>query len=70
MQLYASTELGTISRLARRAGDDEWDYAELSDLHKLRWVPQGDGTYELHVLVRSSSLYRVARESQHGQALG
>ncbi|KAJ7195361.1 putative aminoadipate reductase [Mycena pura] len=50
VQLYASTELGAISRLARRAGDDEWDYAELSDLHKLRWVPQGDGTYELHVL--------------------
>lgn len=65
VQLYAATEFGTISRLVRRAGDDEWAYAEMSDMHRLRWAPQGDGTYELQILVRSPPLSRAARETQH-----
>jgi hypothetical protein len=32
----------------------EWAWFRFSDLVKVRWEPQADGTFELHVLVRFS----------------
>ena len=29
----------------------DWEWLEMSDRVKPRWIPQGDGTYELHLLV-------------------
>ncbi|KAJ7073093.1 putative aminoadipate reductase [Mycena amicta] len=49
--LYAATEFGGISHFIRRPEDqDLWEYAEMGNLHNLRWEPQGDGTFEMQIL--------------------
>lgn len=33
----------------------DWEYCKFAEYTKPRWVPQGDGTYELHLLVCNMS---------------
>ncbi|KAG6852406.1 hypothetical protein C0991_012301 [Blastosporella zonata] len=43
---YGGTEFGSPTHLIPRPGDEsEWAYMEFSKRSKVRWVPQGDGTY-------------------------
>ncbi|KAJ7198969.1 hypothetical protein GGX14DRAFT_525295, partial [Mycena pura] len=49
--VYGSTEAGVISSLIPLPGDEkEWDWFRFSDRVKVRWAPQGDGTFELQIL--------------------
>ena len=49
---YGGTEFGVPTLPFKRKGDEEdWAYMEFSDRTKIRWVPQGDGTYECQFLV-------------------
>lgn len=51
--LYGATEFGAISCYIREEGDQHlWDYTRFSDRVRVRWDPQGDGTYECQILVR------------------
>ena len=66
--IYGATEFGTPSYLFRQEGDEkDWEYFSFSDRAKIRWDPQGDGTYESQFLVRgivvvaSSEINCVAR---------
>ena len=50
--IYGGTEFGAPTLPFKRKGDEEhWAYMEFSDRAKVRWVPQGDGTYECQFLV-------------------
>lgn len=58
--LYGATEFGAPMRApwSREASDTggfdpDWEYCQVSDVATVRWEDQGDGTYELVVLVRS-----------------
>ncbi|KAH9475986.1 putative NRPS-like protein biosynthetic cluster [Psilocybe cubensis] len=49
--VYGTTEIGAPTMFYRREEDSkEWDYMEFADSVKIRWDPQGDGTYELQLL--------------------
>ncbi|KAJ7636836.1 putative aminoadipate reductase [Roridomyces roridus] len=50
--LYGGTEFGPVSTLPPRGGGDpsEWAWFGFSDQVRVRWVPQGDGTFELQLL--------------------
>lgn len=50
--VYGGTEFGplTMPRL-HRGQEADWEWLEFSDRPKLRWVAQGDGTYECQALV-------------------
>lgn len=54
---YGATEFGALSRFIKKEGDEkDWEYMDFtSDVMTIRWDPQGDGTYEFQILVRSSS---------------
>lgn len=55
VSIYGTTETGAISDGRRREEDfKEWGWFEVSAPVKVRWMPQGDGTFELQVLVRLS----------------
>ncbi|KAG6906942.1 putative NRPS-like protein biosynthetic cluster [Tephrocybe rancida] len=48
---YGGTEFGSPTHAIPRPGDEnEWAYMEFSKRSKVRWVPQGDGTYECQFL--------------------
>ncbi|KAG6831500.1 putative NRPS-like protein biosynthetic cluster [Tephrocybe sp. NHM501043] len=48
---YGGTEFGSPTHAIPRLGDEsEWAYMEFSKRSKVRWVPQGDGTYECQFL--------------------
>ncbi|KAG6878054.1 putative NRPS-like protein biosynthetic cluster [Termitomyces sp. T159_Od127] len=48
---YGGTEFGSPAFPIPRPGDEsDWSYLELSDHTKVRWVPQGDGTFECQFL--------------------
>ena len=50
--VYGATEFGSPTLPFKRKGDEEdWVYMEFTDKAKIRWVPQGDGTYECQFLV-------------------
>ena len=54
--MYGGTEFGSPTLPFKRKGDEEdWAYMEFSNRANIRWVPQGDGTYECQFLV---SVYR------------
>ena len=36
--------------------DEDWAWMRFSKRAKIRWVPEGDGTYELQLLVRNTPL--------------
>lgn len=49
---YGGTEFGSPTYPYKRKGDErDWAYMEFSERSNVRWVPQGDGTYECHFLV-------------------
>ena len=49
---YGGTEFGSPTGVFKRKGDEkDWDYVEFDHRCKVRWVPQGDGTYECQFLV-------------------
>ncbi|KAJ7892397.1 putative aminoadipate reductase [Mycena leptocephala] len=51
MAVYGATEFGPISTVIPWKGDaKEWAWFRVSDLVKVRWVPQGDGTFEGQIL--------------------
>ena len=62
--VYGSTEGGVNTRvydIDYAAGPDapvkskeDWAWLSIMETNNPRWVPQGDGTYELHLLVRIS----------------
>ncbi|KNZ74034.1 Linear gramicidin synthase subunit D [Termitomyces sp. J132] len=48
---YGGTEFGSPTYAIPRPGDeDDWAYMEFSDRAKVRWMPQGDGTFECQFL--------------------
>ena len=53
--LYGSTETGARTHAFKRTEEEEafWDYMEFSKSTNIRWIAQGDGTYECQFLVSS-----------------
>lgn len=62
---YGGTEFGPPVKIldidnnpetaAIKKTKDDWQYIEIeSDMIKHRWVPEGDGTYELQIIVSIS----------------
>ena len=58
---YGGTEFGPPVRILdvvdkpedpQQKTKDDWQYVEIEDMIKHRWVPEGDGQYELQILVR------------------
>ncbi|KAF8185750.1 acetyl-CoA synthetase-like protein [Pholiota molesta] len=48
---YGGTEFGAIATASLNPeAEDDWEYIEFSEICTPRWVPQGDGTYELQFL--------------------
>ena len=53
---YGGTEFGAIGTSSLKPEDeDDWEYIEFSDICTPRWIPQGDGTYELQFLVHKTT---------------
>ncbi|KAG5723416.1 L-aminoadipate-semialdehyde dehydrogenase large subunit [Termitomyces sp. T112] len=51
--IYAGTEFGVVSHLLPvKDSPMDWEYLRFYNHTKPRWVPQGDGTFELQLLVR------------------
>ncbi|KAJ7623601.1 putative aminoadipate reductase [Roridomyces roridus] len=49
--VYGGTEFGPISSIVRREEDaKDWAWHQFSDVPKLRWAAQGDGTFECQFL--------------------
>ncbi|KAJ7077650.1 hypothetical protein B0H15DRAFT_789481 [Mycena belliarum] len=49
--VYGATEFGSITSMLPYSDDvQEWEWFRFSSKVKLRWMPQGDGTYECQVL--------------------
>ncbi|KAJ6568449.1 putative nonribosomal peptide synthetase [Mycena sp. CBHHK59/15] len=49
--LYGATEFGAISTIVPLEGDEmDWEWVRFVDQAKLRWIPQGDGTFECQIL--------------------
>jgi hypothetical protein len=66
---YGATEFGALSSLIPYEDDiKEWAWFRVSPLVKVRWAPQGDGTFECQILVHSSSRVPLERYSDSGQA--
>ena len=54
VSVYGGTEFGitsTISDGADERSPEDWNYMRFSKLTNIRWVPQGDGTFENQFLV-------------------
>ncbi|KAF9479408.1 acetyl-CoA synthetase-like protein [Pholiota conissans] len=48
---YGSTEFASIALSDTTSKNEEdWDYLDFSPRYNIRWVPQGDGTYECQVI--------------------
>ena len=50
---YGGTEFGIPVALADKQdiADGDWMWMRFPEAQKIRWAPQGDDTYELHILV-------------------
>ena len=50
---YGGTEFGIIVPTPHRKdiGDGAWMWMHFREEQKVKWVPQGDETFELHILV-------------------
>lgn len=50
---YGGTEFGINTTFLPSPDKDpkDWEYMQLNDQMNPRWVPQGDGTFELQLLV-------------------
>jgi hypothetical protein len=50
---YGATETGDIAALWPHDGDaKDWGWFRILHRLNVRWVPQGDGTFECQILVR------------------
>lgn len=56
--IYAATEVGLPTPTfypenptEKDRSAMEWEWVQINDRFNPRWEPQGDGTYELHLLV-------------------
>ncbi|KAF9058549.1 putative aminoadipate reductase [Rhodocollybia butyracea] len=58
---YGGTEFGTISTFHFDGNHEEWAWFDFADTQNVRWIPQGDGTFELHCL--NSDTFRVSVEN-------
>lgn len=67
ISVYGSTECGACSRLfdidyesdaADKKTKDDWEWYAFTDCITRRWIPQGDGTYELQILVCTFNVSR------------
>ncbi|KAJ6611594.1 acetyl-CoA synthetase-like protein [Mycena sp. CBHHK59/15] len=57
---YGCTEASVISTVIQYEGDaKEWAWFRIADMVKVRWVPQGDGTFECQVLTSETHLPSV-----------
>ena len=56
--IYGSTETGNSTEPFKKTKEESsyWDYMEFGKNMNIRWVPQGDGTYELQFLVSTTSV--------------
>ncbi|KAF8186130.1 hypothetical protein K438DRAFT_1836087 [Mycena galopus ATCC 62051] len=53
---YGTTETGDIAAVWPHDGDaTDWGWFRILDRLKVRWVPQGDGTFECQILVQSEN---------------
>ena len=51
--VYGGTEFGPITHAFRRPSEEHfWEWLRFGPSQNIRWVPQGDGTYECQLLVR------------------
>lgn len=51
--IFGGTEFGAPTYLKRRPGGyGDWEWITMDERVKIRWDPQGDGTYECQFLVR------------------
>ncbi|KAJ7656826.1 putative aminoadipate reductase [Mycena polygramma] len=51
--IYGATEFGTPTIIKRRKSEEdagEWEWLRFSSRSNIRWVPQGDGTFECQLL--------------------
>lgn len=53
---FGATECGIVTSIPSREdiADGDWLWVRIADGIDVRWIPQGDGMYECHVLVRAS----------------
>ncbi|KAH9939474.1 hypothetical protein B0H21DRAFT_780597 [Amylocystis lapponica] len=51
---YGTTEVGAVTMTLH-----DWEWIEMSSRVDTRWVPQGDGTYELQILTTSKHIPNV-----------
>jgi hypothetical protein len=55
--IYAATEIGLITYIMRQEGDEkleDWQYVRFLEKPKIRWVAQGNETFECQLLVSAS----------------
>ncbi|KII90646.1 hypothetical protein PLICRDRAFT_52360 [Plicaturopsis crispa FD-325 SS-3] len=60
--MYGATEIGAGSHsipLRQNVDDGDWGWIHMSETLKKRWVPQGDGTFELQTLVSENRHFSV-----------
>lgn len=57
--LYGGTEFGINTRFTPIAlnDTDDWEYMQFHDHMNIRWIPQGDGSYECQFLVHNFSFH-------------
>lgn len=57
---YGATEFGSMTYPFKRKGDEkDWAYMEFAESCNIRWVPQGDGTYECVFMVSTALVTSV-----------
>ena len=50
--VYGGTEFGVPTyALSQHTDEKDWEYMQFSERANVRWVPQGDGTFECQFLV-------------------
>ncbi|KIK55489.1 hypothetical protein GYMLUDRAFT_99487 [Collybiopsis luxurians FD-317 M1] len=59
--LYGGTEIGSIEAWDLQDSSEDWSWHKFPNSPNIRWMPQGDGTFELQCL--NTENYRVAVEN-------
>ncbi|KAJ3851387.1 putative aminoadipate reductase [Lentinula lateritia] len=59
--IYGLTECGSPSKWSMEDSYEDWSWHRFPDSPHIRWVPQGDGTFELQIL--NTDTYRVSVEN-------
>ncbi|KAF4581352.1 putative PKS/NRPS-like protein biosynthetic cluster [Pleurotus pulmonarius] len=66
--LYGSTEFGAPLRWLYRDNLDDWEYMQFPQSDHFRWIPQGAGRYELHILSSEIGHINVPNLPDNGYA--